>query len=153
MKKMMMKVSNITAESTYELRHKVLWPHLANQSDCTIAIDFRDDARHFGTIMNNQVIGIGSFFATAHDSFSSAKKPYRLRAMATDPNFRGRNAGGQLIKFAVNDLRDQGVDLIWCDARKVAIGFYEKLGFDRIDEWYEKPNVGPHQLMFLDFRK
>ena len=126
---MKMTVIRIAPEETYPLRHRVLWPHLEKESDCTIDIDFRDDARHFGTIQGQSLIGIGSFFQTSHERFPDAKKPYRLRAMATDPDHRGMNAGGDLIKSAVNSLREEGVDFIWCDARKVAIGFYEKLGF------------------------
>ena len=149
---MMIKVNRIKASESYSIRHRVLWPHLVKESDCTIDIDFRDDARHFGALMDQKIVGIGSFFHTPHERFPNAEKPYRLRAMATESESRGMNAGATLIKEAVKALRKEGVDFIWCDAREVAIGFYSKLGFDRIDEWYEKPNVGPHQLMFLDFR-
>jgi hypothetical protein len=41
---------------------------------------------------------------------------------------------------------------LWCDARKVALGFYEKIGFQRIDEWYDIPPIGLHQFMYYPIK-
>jgi hypothetical protein len=57
----------------------------------------------------------------------------------------------KLVEEAKRRIADMGYDVLWCDARKVALGFYERLGFDRIDEWYEVPLIGPHQLMYVRF--
>ena len=39
--------------------------------------------------------------------------------------------------------------VLWCDAREVAFGFYERLGFGFMNEMYELPDVGPHRTMAL----
>ena len=77
-----------------------------------------------------------------------ATNQYRLRAMATSSKVRGENFGKLLIEFAIEELKNRKVDLLWCDARKVALGFYEKMGFNVIGDFYEIPIIGPHKLMY-----
>ena len=45
-----------------------------------------------------------------------------------------------------------GCDILWCDARKVALGFYRKMNFEEIDEWYEVRNIGLHKTMYFKLR-
>ena len=92
-------------------------------------------------------MGICSLFATETEKLPE-RAQYRLRAMATHPDVRGAGAGRAVVDAALEQVRKAGAELLWCDARKVALGFYDRLGFERIDEWYHVPNVGPHQLMF-----
>lgn len=143
-----MRVEIIPAERTYSLRHRVLWPHIEKTEDCVIDIDGREDAIHLGCINEEgTVIGICSLFEMETPKLDFAKQ-YRLRAMATDPEVRGSGAGKRIVEKALELIASKGYDVLWCDARKVALGFYENLGFDRIDEWYEVRNIGPHQLMY-----
>ncbi|NQX92420.1 MAG: GNAT family N-acetyltransferase [Flavobacteriales bacterium] len=105
-----------------------------------------------GTFSGDQLTSIGTFFPAHTPKLPEVESSFRLRAMATDPNYRGQGMGQDLILGALEILREKGADRLWCDARKVAIGFYEKLGFSKIDEWYEVRNVGPHQLMYYEFK-
>ena len=86
-----------------------------------------------------------------HSSKIEDKKQYRLRAMASLPEVRGSGAGKMIVQEALRLVEAKGMEVLWCDARKVALGFYEKLGFERIDEWYEVPKIGPHQFMYYRF--
>jgi predicted GNAT family N-acyltransferase len=147
---MPMHVRTLHPDETKPLRHKVLWPHIENTEDCVIDIDHRDDAIHLGAIEDGKIIGICSLFEMTSPKISDAKQ-YRLRAMATDPEVRGSGAGAAIVKEALDIVRTKGYDVLWCDARKVALGFYERMGFDRIDEWYEVRNIGPHQFMYFRF--
>jgi len=52
----------------------------------------------------------------------------------------------------LEELKDRKVDLLWCDARKVALGFYEKMGFKILGDFYEIPIIGPHKLMYKVIR-
>lgn len=70
--------------------------------------------------------------------------------MATSPKVRGENFGKQVIDFALEELKNRKVDLLWCDARKVALGFYEKMGFHIFGDFYEIPIIGPHKLMYKE---
>jgi ribosomal protein S18 acetylase RimI-like enzyme len=58
-----------------------------------------------------------------------------------------------LVEQALSIVESSGYDVLWCDAREVALGFYEQLGFERIDEWYDIPNIGKHQFMYYRFKR
>lgn len=147
-----MEVRIISAQETRPLRHLVLWPHIEKAEDCVIDIDTREDAIHIGAFENDQLISVCSLFELSSQRINQAKQ-YRLRAMATHPNFRGMNAGKRVVQFALELTRNKGFDVLWCDARQVALGFYEKMGFSLIDEWYEVPKIGLHKTAFYQLRK
>ena len=67
--------------------------------------------------------------------------------MATHPDHAGKGQGAAIINFAVNELSSQNASYIWCNARKIAIGFYEKLGFSIISAEFDIPGIGPHVNM------
>lgn len=147
-----MHVKVIGAELTKPLRHQVLWPHIENTEDCIIDIDHREDAIHLGAFdEEGKIVGVCSLFEMTTPKLDFPKQ-YRLRAMATDPAVRGTGAGRAIVEFALETVKTAGYDVLWCDARKVALGFYERMGFERIDEWYEVRNIGPHQLMYVEFQ-
>ncbi len=144
-------VRTIAAEDTRLLRYRVLWHHKARMEDCVIDIDGRGDAIHLGAFdAEGSLVGVCSLFEMATPKLTDDCQ-YRLRAMATAPEVRRQGAGAVLVEEAKRRIADMGYDVLWCDARKVALGFYERLGFDRIDEWYEVPLIGPHQLMYVRF--
>lgn len=148
-----MKVIQITSAATKPLRHKVLWPHIEQTADCVINIDDRADAIHLGAFNDQEVlVGVCSLFEMETPKLTFGKQ-YRLRAMATDPDVRGTGAGRSIVQHALQTIEKLGYDVLWCDAREVALGFYERMGFDRIDEWYEVRNVGPHQLMYFELNQ
>ena len=146
---MELSVRRISAAETRQLRHRVLWPHLSSPEVCVIDIDEREDAFHVGVFADERLISIGSFFAM--ESPRLAIQPqYRLRAMATDAEFRRLHAGDTLIQFALQELGLRGVVVLWCDARLVAVPFYEQLGFKKFDDVYEVPLIGPHHFMWKE---
>lgn len=140
----------ITPEETRPLRYLVLWPHKPNVQSCVIDIDHREDAMHVGAFQGEELIGICSLFQM-HTPKLPDEKQYRLRAMATHPDVRGSGAGKAVVEEALRQVQEKGVDVLWCDARKVALGFYSRMGFDLIDAWYEVPIIGPHKLMYYRF--
>lgn len=144
-------VRRITAEETRPLRHLVLWPHLHDVASCVIDIDHREDAFHIGAFDRDRLVGVCSLFEMHTPKLPDAQQ-YRLRAMATHPDVRGMGAGKVVVDAALSAVQSLQKDVLWCDARKVALGFYTRMGFDRIDQWYEVRNIGPHQLMYYRFK-
>ena len=140
-------VQQITPAETRPLRHKVLWPHIPNEVDCVIDIDKRQDAIHLGAIDQGRIVGICSLFKM-DSSRLEHQNQYRLRAMATHPDWRGRQAGKAIVEKAIEITSAKGMDVLWCDARKVALGFYQRMGFTLIDDWYDVRNIGPHQTAY-----
>jgi len=157
MKKSNPQVRLISGAETQFIRHKVLWPHRESVEVCTIDIDDNKDTIHLGAFIEDELVSIATFFKMKSDRLIDNKiyfeHAYRLRAMATLPQFEGKNAGRAILTFAMDHLREMNADAIWCNARAVALGFYEKLGFEMIDEWYEIPIIGPHKLMYISLKR
>ena len=141
-------VKKIRAEETQPLRHLVLWPHIEHVEDCVIDIDDREDAMHLGVFVGGELRCICSLFELSSPRLTP-ENPIRLRAMATHPDSRGQGLGRRLVEFAIEQARMKGYDMLWCDAREVALGFYTSLGFEVIDQWYEVPKIGPHKTMYF----
>jgi ribosomal protein S18 acetylase RimI-like enzyme len=75
---------------------------------------------------------------------------WQLRGMATDPRVRGLGVGRALVAEGLARVAARGGDLVWCDARKDAVGFYERIGFTTVTEEYDLRPVGPHRGMLIE---
>jgi predicted GNAT family N-acyltransferase len=72
--------------------------------------------------------------------------------MATDMAVRGSGAGRAMVEDGLQRVGSRGGDLVWCDARTSAAGFYERMGFTVVTEEFEKPGIGPHVGMVIEVR-
>lgn len=70
----------------------------------------------------------------------------RLRQMAVLNNLQGKGIGKALMQFAENIARDRGFKKITMHARKSAIGFYEKLGYQVTGDEFQEVTI-PHVTM------
>ena len=145
-------VSFISAEETRPLRYRVLWPHKQDANECVIDIDQAPGARHVGASdREGQRVGVCSLFDQRSDRFPSAlpatDSVYRLRVMGTIPEVRGAGAGAAIVEFASAWCRQRDVKWLWCDAREVAFGFYQKMGFDFVSGPYQVPTIVTHRMM------
>jgi ribosomal protein S18 acetylase RimI-like enzyme len=75
---------------------------------------------------------------------------WQLRGMATDPRVRGLGVGRALVAAGLTRVQARGGDLVWCDARKAAVGFYERIGFTVVTDEYDLQPVGPHRGMLIE---
>jgi ribosomal protein S18 acetylase RimI-like enzyme len=69
--------------------------------------------------------------------------------MATDASARGSGAGRALVTDGLARVAARGGDLVWCDARMAAVGFYERVGFAVVTEEFDKPEGGRHRGMVI----
>lgn len=141
-----MHASLIPLETTYPLRLQVLRPG-GTLADCHFPSDGVDGAFHIGSFMDGHCVAVGSFSPEQHAALAG-KTPYRLRGMATAPHVRGKGAGRVLLQLAMEELTGRGSDLLWCNAREVAIPFYQRMGFIGIGPMFHLPGIGPHQVMY-----
>jgi ribosomal-protein-alanine N-acetyltransferase len=145
-------------ETLKEVRYEVLWPHLKSAEDARIDIDESEGAIHLAGMMGEAVVGVASLFLQECDRFPGlfeGEKVYRLRAMGVLGHVRGNGVGEAIINEAVNILKGEEVKVIWCDAREVAWGFYERCGFSFVTDKegvecgaYAVPNIGMHKMMY-----
>ena len=73
-------------------------------------------------------------------------KTVRLRQMAVTSGLQGKGLGRVLMNFAENIARDKGFKKISMHARKNAIGFYEKLGYEKVGNEFMEVTI-PHYVM------
>lgn len=151
-------VKKIECSETLDLRQKVLRP-FSERKECQFPEDQNPRGFHLGVLLNQQqLISIGSFHpaevpAPLREALESRatpiiQRPYRLRGMATDPDFRGQGYGAALLKRGEQELRDLSCDFLWFNARQVAYKFYEGLGFKYFGEEFEMSGIGPHKIMY-----
>ncbi len=70
----------------------------------------------------------------------------RLRQMAVLNSLQGKGIGRALMNFAENLSRDRGYRTITMHARKMALGFYERVGYRVIGDEFIEINI-PHYVM------
>jgi predicted GNAT family N-acyltransferase len=147
-----MKIKQLETKDIQKLRHEILWQHKISDKDCVIDADSFKDTFHIGAVKNNDVVGTSTFIVDKNDKFNTDNQ-YRLRAMATSYKVRGEGVGKQIIEFAIEKLKQMNnVEILWCDARLKATGFYEKLGFKTLGDVYHVPNIGQHKLMYIELK-
>ena len=154
----MIEVRKVDSQVLKQVRYQVLWPHLKNETQATIDIDQSEFAIHLAAFKNGNVVGVASLFRQNCDRFPQqfkSLKVRRLRAMGVLDHMRGEGVGSFIIQKAMEELKGDGVDVVWCDAREVAWVFYELQGFKfggnmngEDLEAYQVPNVGLHKIMF-----
>jgi predicted GNAT family N-acyltransferase len=71
------------------------------------------------------------------------KTNIRLRQMAVVSGLQGKGIGRVIMNFAENVARDRGYKKLSMHARKTAIGFYQKLGYEIVGEEFEEVTI-PH---------
>lgn len=99
---------------------------------------------------DGRVVGVVRFAPAPCAWRPAARAPWQLRGMATDPAVRGTGAGRALVDAGLARVFDLSGDLVWCDARTSAAGFYERMGFTVVTSEFDKPGIGPHLGMLLD---
>ena len=134
-------VKYISASQVLPLRSQVLRNGLKLER-CIFPTDHIEDGFHLGFFTGDEITSIATFFW--EDYPEEPVGGVRLRGMATHPNHRGEGQGAAIINFAVNELSSQNASYIWCNARKIAVGFYQKLGFEIASEEFEIVGIGPH---------
>lgn len=141
------RVEEVPAEVTYALRGAVLRP---NGGEVTWAGDEDPATFHLAARNGDQVVGVVRFSPTPCPWRPLARAPWQLRGMATSVAARGSGAGRALIDHGLAQVAARGGDLVWCDARLAAAGFYERMGFTVVTDEFDKPGIGPHVGMVIE---
>ncbi len=86
-----------------------------------------------------------SVWKTADNGSEAA---WQLRGMAVAEQSQRTGVGRALVQFAQADLFETSpIKRHWCNARKHAAGFYEKLGWRIVSDEFDIPTAGPHYIM------
>lgn len=138
-------VKQIEAKDTYPIRSIMLRPGLPEET-CHFVGDDDDLTFHLGGFIENQLASVASFYFNNNPDIQNNYQ-YQLRGMATLDQYQGQGLSSALLRTAFPIIKNNHVDLLWCNARKEAVGFYYKVGFEAISDEFEIEGVGPHFLM------
>jgi GNAT superfamily N-acetyltransferase len=143
-------VTRVAPAVTHPLRARVLRPGRP-VAHARLAADDHPDAAAFAAIDRaGTVVGAAIVCPDPCPWRPDHDGAWRLRAMATDPAWRRRGIGAQVVAAVLAHVRAAGGTLVWCQARVTARRFYERAGFAAHgDEWVD-PEIGPHIGMWRD---
>lgn len=63
-------------------------------------------------------------------------------------DFIRNSYASKLMNESIKLLQDKKCDVIWCNARLIAIDFYKSLGFLTIGPEFNIKDIGPHYKMY-----
>ena len=102
---------------------------------------------HLGLYITNELVGICSFFKNNHPLIVNASQ-YQLRGMAILDAYQGLGLGTLILSHGETLLKQQGIPVIWCNARVKATEFYNKMGYKIIGEPFDIKDIGLHYCMY-----
>jgi GNAT superfamily N-acetyltransferase len=143
------RVEEVPAEATHDLRWRILRGSRPG-APVVFPEDSRPGAFHLAVCHDDTILGVASFSPEA-TPYRPGRSAVHLRGMAVDWPFREHGVGRMLVATVVDRLRSVGVDVLWCNARDSAGGFYARLGFEVMGDGFVLPESGiAHHVMVLD---
>jgi GNAT superfamily N-acetyltransferase len=141
-----LRIERVDAAAVRPLRSEVLRPGVPAEA-LVYEGDATEDALHLAACdARGGIHGIASLCrepAPGHADVAA----WRLRGMATRPELRGQGVGRRLLLGCFRHVRAAGGGLLWCNARCVALGFYQRLGLRTEGAQFDIPGIGPHYVM------
>jgi predicted GNAT family N-acyltransferase len=119
----MLKIKNIQASETWDLRHRVMAP---NRPFNSIKLPKDDLGLHFGLFQEEKLISVISLFINNDIA--------QFRKFATEISEQNKGYGSILLNHIIEESIKSNVKCLWCNARLTALRFYEKFGFEAVSE-------------------
>lgn len=123
----MLSIEQIRPELTWQLRRDVLYPAQTKQQ-----MGMEEDAGgyHFAAFKDNYIVGVVSLFQNGTD--------WQFRKFAVSDKVQKAGIGTQLLNYITNFVVQENGTRLWCNARLSATGFYEKFGFTKSGDEFQK---------------
>ena len=143
-----LKINKVKAEEIRSLRHSELRKG-QDYSTTSYLKDYEDGTFHMACIVEDKIVTCATFYAEKSMKVKS-NNAYRLRGMATDSNFQRKGYARNLMVESFKELEKRDCDMVWCNARLVAVNFYKSVGFKIIGELFDIEAIGPHYYMYKE---
>ncbi|MXV14190.1 GNAT family N-acetyltransferase [Pedobacter sp. HMF7056] len=131
-----MSIQPIEAKQAWPIRHKVMYPE-KDFDDIKLPLD--SEGLHFGLFDHDQLISVVSYFPDGNQA--------QFRKFATLEEKQGSGYGGKLLQFIIDYSKSAGIKRLWCNARKNAVGFYQKYGFTETNRTF---NQDGHEFVIIE---
>ena len=141
-------INKVDAEKIRPLRHSELRKG-QDYSTTSYLKDYEEGTFHMACIVDDKIVTCATLYAQTSMKIKS-NNAYRLRGMATDSNFQRKGYARNLMVESFKELKKRNCDMVWCNARLVAVSFYESLGFKIKGDLFDISEIGPHYYMYKE---
>ena len=138
-------VKPISTPETYPIRQIVLRKGKPVAS-CMFDGDLDETTFHLGAYYNTKLVAVASYMMTNNQHFLEEKQ-YQLRGMAVIDEFKGLGIGNDLLKEGEKLCLKTNTNLIWFNAREIAVNFYKRNNYQETGAFFNIEGVGNHILM------
>ena len=141
-------INKVDAENIRSLRHSELRKG-QDFSTTSYLKDYEAGTFHMACMVGDKIVTCATFYPekSIKIKFNNA---YRLRGMATDSNFQRKGYASDLMGESFKKLKNRDCDMVWCNARLVAVDFYKSVGFKITGELFDIAEIGPHYYMYKE---
>ncbi|MDJ0344654.1 GNAT family N-acetyltransferase [Streptomyces sp. H10-C2] len=142
-----MRTAVVPVEEIFALRWAVLRTGLPRES-AVYPEDSREPAFHIAAYDDEGAVqACVTFFPDPLRGEGAAA--YRFRGMGSAPEVRGQGYGAAVLRAGLVEATARGAELVWCNGRTSAQGFYEHLGFTVTGEEFVIEPSGPHFIFVI----
>ncbi len=144
--KPLIEVHEVFQEQTLGLRTQILRPGSAPDARL-FGVEDAEETRHFAAFDGEEMVG-ACYIVRRAAPFDALARAWQLRGMAVQTTRQGQGIGAQIVAHVEAEARRADIEILWFNARRVALGFYARLGCAPRGEEFEIPVVGPHTVMW-----
>jgi predicted GNAT family N-acyltransferase len=141
-------IRKVDAKKVRPLRHSELRKG-QDFSTTSYLKDYEADTFHMACIVDEKIVTCATFYPEKSSKIKS-DNTYRLRGMATDYSFQRKGYATDLMNESFKELKNRDCNMVWCNARLVAVDFYKSSGFKITGEIFDIAEIGPHYYMFKE---
>jgi len=139
-----------TIDEILPLRHVELRPGLPLEA-ARFDGDEEPETHHFGAFLRASGVPVACVSCMRRPR--DGRDAWQVRGMATRADLVRRGIGRSLLRHALAALSEAGgPELLWCNARVAALGFWEREGWVIVSEVFDIPGVGPHRTLQRQLR-
>ena len=141
-------INKVDAERIRPLRHSELRKG-QDFSATSYLKDYEEGTFHMACIVDDKTVTCATFYPEKSNKIKS-DNAYRLRGMATDSKFQRKGYATDLMNESFKELKKRDCNMVWCNARLVAVDFYESAGFKITGKIFDIAEIGPHYYMYKE---
>jgi ribosomal protein S18 acetylase RimI-like enzyme len=142
-------IRRIAARDTIALRDAALRPGLP-PGGSHYPGDEAPETLHLGVFSDNTLVAVATLCREAMPGMQSTTS-WRLRGMATLPEYRSRGLGRQLAQRCFACAAEQGGTCVWCTSRVATVAFYRTLGFTECSDTFSLPQFS--DVLYIRMRR
>jgi GNAT superfamily N-acetyltransferase len=137
-----MRTAVVPVEEIFALRWAVLRAGMPRET-AVYPEDSRGDVFHIAAYDDEGAVrGCVTFFPDPLPGDTALA--FRFRGMGSAAEVRGKGFGAAALLAGLRECAARGAQVVWCNGRVSATGFYEHFGFTAVGEQFELSPSGPH---------